>query len=269
LLVAGHSPAEIGRQVEAALSGQAITPHVMVSLQTETNRFTLSGAVKNPGLFKMDEHGVTLLDAIANAGGATNQPQDIMVQITRFGHPHLIRQQTLLDQPETNIHVRADDLIELYLQPRTYLVLGATNKVAHETLPRERLTLAEAIGKAGGLSDGRADSNSVYLFRFETRSTLERLVEIEAKLARRRGEIIPGTLDPKAARLPPETLIPVIYSVNLRSGTGIFLAHQVAVREKDMVFVPNTRSVQWQKWLGLYKESTSPITSGVIAGKGL
>ena len=265
LNVRGHSTTEVARQIEAALTGQAITPHVIVSMDTKSNRFTMSGSVKNPGLFQMDEHGVTLLGGIAEAGGMSEPPNDTVVQLTRFGHVHLIRMQSLLDNPESDIHIRAGDIITTYAQPRTYLVLGATMKVANEKLPRDRLTLAEALGKAGGLDDKRADSGSLFLFRFERRDIVERILAVDAKLARRRGEIVADSLDQRTAAKPPETLIPVIYTVNLRSGTGMFLANMLAIREKDMMFAANAESVQWQKFLDLLRVTVSPLEQGAVS----
>jgi polysaccharide export outer membrane protein len=266
LNVRGRTPNEIARMIEAGLHGQAITPHVMVSLETKTSRFSVSGTVKSPGLFQMDEHGVTLLDAIAEAGGAINPPTESVVQLSRGGRVHLVRHQTLLDYPDTDVHVQPGDIIHVYEQPRTYLMLGAMNKVSRETLPRERLSLAAAIAKAGGLIDARADSAALFLLRYETRKSLERIVAIEAKVARRRGETIPGTLDERTARLPEDAEIPVIYVLNVRSGTGLFLADRVAVREKDMLYVANTRSIQFQKYISIYKDITGPLLAAPGAG---
>ncbi len=268
LRVSGRSEIEVARQIEGALAGKVVTPQVMVKVtHTDENRFTITGRVKTPGLFQLDEHGLTLLDALALAGGGTDQPEQTLVQLVRSGRVHTVSETALLDSPLLNVHLRPGDKIHVYFDPRQFTVLGATVKSQQQTLPRTKLTLAEALAQSGGLDDRRADSHGLMLFRYERRSTVERIAEIEAKLARRRGEDLSGKLDRHTAALPEEAPVPVIYELNMQSPTGLFMAMQLAVRQKDLVYVANAESVQWQKLLDLLRITYTPVEQGAISAR--
>ena len=65
-------------------------------------------------------------------------------------------------RPRTSI-VRADDVVTLDQEPQTLVVLGALgNKNTEVPFGKSRVTLAEAIGNGGGLSDQLADPFGVY-----------------------------------------------------------------------------------------------------------
>ena len=92
-----------------------------------------------------------------------------------------------------------------------------------------RISLAEAVGKASGLADFRADPASVFLYRGETREVAERIGIDCSQFA---GPIIP-----------------VIYNVNLRDPAGYFLAKTFEMRNKDVVYVSNAVTVETSKFL--------------------
>ena len=52
-------------------------------------------------------------------------------------------------------------------QPKTFSAFGATGQNAAITFTSERLSLSEALAKAGGLLDDRVDPRAVFLFRYE------------------------------------------------------------------------------------------------------
>ena len=71
--VAGRAPNEIGRTLEDALRERGILRQPTVSvflLEHTSRRITVMGAVAKPGTISM-RPGMTILDAIGNAGGLT------------------------------------------------------------------------------------------------------------------------------------------------------------------------------------------------------
>ena len=265
--VSGSTTTEIAEALRAALTANAVQPQVMVNLNhSRTNRISVGGTVKTPGLFELTEPGLTLLEAVAMAGGAADPPQDTVVQLNRFGATHRVRLQTLLDAPETNIHLRGGDEIYLIEQPRRYVVLGAANKAQETTLPAAPLTVSAALGQAGGLMDTVADSRGVFLLRYENRETVDRLSAVATKLARRHGEVAAADTAEPAAPRPAEAAapVPVIYKLNLMSGRGLFVAQQVTVREKDLIYVPGAEAVQWKKAVDLLPGSA--LGASIVCG---
>ncbi len=266
IAVGGLTQVEAAGRIQGALTGQAVRPQVMVNLaRGNASRITVSGAVKTPGSLPVRSGGERLLEAVARAGGAAEPPQNVIVQLTRFGQPHRVRMQTLLDQPQTDIHVRSGDYIHLIVSPRTYLVMGATGKVDEQTLANRPVPLAAGLATAGGLLDARADATALMLFRTETPAVLDRLAAIEARLARARGEEAP--IPPPIAHADPSAPVPVIFLVDLRSASGLFMAQQLDLREHDLVYAPNSAFAQVQKFLDLVRLTTNPITTGAYSYK--
>lgn len=248
--IGGLTTTQAAEAIRAGLAGQAINPQVTVNLTHGTgSRVVISGDVHTPGLHVPQGNGETLLEAIAIAGGTTGAPARTVIQLNRHGLVHRVRMQAMLDQPSLNVHVRNGDYVHVYTAPGTYTVLGAENKPLDEDLPVSRLSLAAAMGRAGGLADERADPASILVARFEPRATMERVWAVMIKEARLHGQDISGEIAERTRYLRPDAQVPVLYRLDLRNGTGLFMAREIAVREDDLLYVSDSPSTQIQKAL--------------------
>ncbi|MGO8041102.1 polysaccharide export protein, partial [Rhizobium leguminosarum] len=70
-----------------------------------------------------------------------------------------------IENPAENIYVAPDDTISIDHERRTFLMLGAAGTSGRFDFEESNLTLGEAIAKAGGLRDDRADPAQVLLYR--------------------------------------------------------------------------------------------------------
>jgi len=141
--------------------------------------------------------------------------------ITPFG--------ALVYEPVNNIYVHPNDTIYLYREPQTFLAFGAVGTQQQIPFGTWRLSLAEAISKAGGLVDVQADPASVFLYRGEARDVAEAM-----------------GIDCRPYQGP---VIPVIYTINLRDPAGYFLASSFEMRNKDILYVSNSFSVDSTKFM--------------------
>jgi polysaccharide export outer membrane protein len=135
----------------------------------------------------------------------------------------------LVYEAANNIYVHPDDTIYLYREPQTYLAFGALGSQQQIPFGAWRITLAEAVGKAGGLKDDAADPASVFLYRGETRDVAE-AIGIDA--TKFQGPIIP-----------------VIYNIDFRNPASYFLATTFEMRNKDVIYVSNSVSAEATKFL--------------------
>ena len=103
----------------------------------------------------------------------------------------------------------------------------------------ENLTMAEAVAKAGGLQDQRADPRSVFLFRLEPKRLLQ---DIGVDVSRYQ-----------------EDLIPTVYTVDLSDTQGFFLANSFYMRHKDVIFVSDSPSVDLIKFLDIVRSITGTV----------
>jgi polysaccharide export outer membrane protein len=184
--------------------------------------------------------GERILDVIARAGGPKAQGFDSFITLERQGRRATVPFGALVYQPSNNIYARAGDTIYVYTEPQTFLAFGATGfggggggtgVVSGTQIKFDawRISLAEAVAKAGGLSDALADPASVFVYRGEPRGVAERL-----------------GIDCSKFEGP---IIPIIYNINLRDPAGYFLARSFEIRNKDVLYIANSTSVQVTKFL--------------------
>lgn len=226
----GRTPAEVQRAVVDALKNRAIEPQVVVSVvEQRTSLISVLGDVKTSGRFPASPSGERIVDVIARAGGPASQGYDMWVTLERQGHRASVPFGALVYEPTNNIFVLPADIIYLYNQAQTFVAFGAAGNQGQFKFDAWRISLAEAVGKIGGLADGQADPSSVFLYRGETR-----------EVARQIGVDVSKFDGP---------VIPVIYSVNLRDPSGYFLSQSFEMRNKDVVFASNAVAVETTKFL--------------------
>ena len=124
-----------------------------------------------------------------------------------------------------------------------FLLERMSDQADRRTASTWRLSLAEAVAKAGGLSDDRADPASVFLYRGETRDVAEAL-----------------GIDCSPFEGP---IIPVIYVLNLRDPAGYFLASTFEMRNKDVIYVSNAYSVENTKFLTYLRTINSTVNDPI------
>jgi polysaccharide biosynthesis/export protein len=232
----GRTQPQLQDAIVAALRNRAIEPQVVVSLvQAQSSLISVIGDVRAPGRFPANAAGERILDVIARAGGPANPGHEEWVLLERNGRRAVTPFGALVYEPVNNIYVNANDTIYVYREPQTFLAFGALSAVGggagngQINFGAWRLSLAEAVGKAGGLNDSLADPASVFLYRGETREVAEHL-----------GVDISGFEGP---------IVPVIYNLNLRDPAGYYLATKFEMRNKDVIYVSNAPSVEVTKFL--------------------
>jgi polysaccharide biosynthesis/export protein len=251
--VAGLTPMEAGAAIERRLGGHTVKPQILVSVVADkTNTVTLTGAIRNPGRYRISPASETLLQLIAIAGGPTAPASDTMLQLTRGIRRASVRLSDLVRDPAEDLHALPGDYLNLAPAPRSVLVYGAVRQPGALPLNAGDATLAQAITRAGGPSDWQADSRGVLLFRYEYPQVLAAIPK-DRLLA-----------PPPAAR--PGAMVPVIYKLDLKTAAGIFAATRLRLRDKDLIFVPTAPMVDWEKFLDLFRLGTSPVTTGVTEG---
>src|SRR5262249_25872991 len=128
---------------------------------------TVGGEVNSPRLVALSLRGERLLDVIAASGGAKYPAYETFVHVVRDGRVGTVLLQTVITNPSENITVGPNDQIFLTRSPRTFTVLGAAQKVSQYPFDTEKVTLNEAVARAGGPVDTIGDPSGVYLFRYE------------------------------------------------------------------------------------------------------
>src|SRR5436309_4635647 len=250
---AGEIPAaartipEIQQAVVARLRNRAIEPQVVISLnQQHSSVVSVLGDVNTPGVLALNSVGERLLALIARAGGPKFEAIESYVTLQRDGKRVRVLLSRVVHDPRENIFIRPNDVIFLTHEAPTFTALGALNlnvfgTNSEITFDVETLTLAQAIGKAGGLNDQQSDPAEVYLFRYEDRHFLEKLGVDTTRFTYDR--------------------VPTIYRANLRDPSGYLLASGFQMRAKDVMYVANAKVVDYYKLLTLIDRTTGTVSN--------
>jgi polysaccharide export outer membrane protein len=240
----GRTAVELQQAIVDSIKDRAIEPQVIVSLADQrTSLISLLGDVQRPSRIPALLTPERILDAITRAGGPAGPGHDEWVMLERDGRRALSPFGALLYEPANNILVHPNDTIYLYREPQTFLSFGALGNQQQIPFGVWRLSLAEAVAKAGGLSDGAADPASVFIYRGETRDVAEAM---GIDCSRFQGPIIP-----------------VIYNINFRDPAGYFLATTFEMRNKDVIYVSNSVSTEATKFMSYIRTINATINDPI------
>jgi polysaccharide export outer membrane protein len=244
---AGRTAVQVQRDIVAAIRNRAIEPQAVVNVtQQRTSLVSVLGEVNLPSRFGASASGAgdRILDAITRAGGIKGQGFETWVMLERQGKHATVPFENLVMNSANNIYVQPSDRIYVYREQQKFIALGATGLSGQFNFDAWRINLAEAVGKAGGLLDNQADPDAVFLYRAEPRDVAERLgVDV--------------------SKFSGAALIPVIFSINLRDPGGFFLATKTQMRNGDIIFVSNARSVEVTKVLQYIRVILATTSDGI------
>lgn len=242
---AGRTTQQIERDIVARLDGKAHQPQVVVRIVRNANaNVTVVGDVASSARLPLTVKGERLLEALAAAGGVKQPVGKTTVQITRGGQVATMALADVIRDPRQNIRLQPEDVVTALYQPFSFTSLGATGRNEEINFEGTGLTLAQALGRVGGLQDQRADVRGVFIFRLEDPRALS---------------LTPGP----ELRTTPDGKLPVIYRVNMKDPTTFFIAQSFPIRDKDVLFVSNAPLADVQKFVGLISNTIFPIATAI------
>lgn len=241
--VQGLTLGEIEKEIVKRLAGQANAPQVLVrTIESQGAVVTVLGDVHKSLRLPLSPKGEKLLDAIALAGGVTQDVSRMSVQLSRNTLTASMPLDLLIQDPRQNIPLLPEDVITALYQPQSFSILGAVAK--NEEIPFEAkgISLAQALARAGGLLDARADPGGVFVFRFE-----------EAALAGTHPDIRPAA----------DGTVPVIYQIDFANPSAFFVTQNFPVQDRDVIYVANMPAAELEKFLRMVGTVLSPTATSM------
>jgi polysaccharide biosynthesis/export protein len=235
-------PDTLATRIRQRLKPLSQSPQVQVAIsQSVQNVAYVSGAISRPGRIPLTAARERLLDVLAIAGGAQSTTAgadglDLDVHLVRGDKAVSVRLGDLRSEDMANLVILPGDRIELRRAARTFTAFGATEHVSQIPFSAEKVSLAEAIARATGPADARANAHGVYLFRIERDSA--------GKMAK-----------------------PVVYHIDMMKPQSYFLAQMFEMQDKDVILFANSRANLAQKMAALLGNLFSPATALVYAAK--
>jgi polysaccharide biosynthesis/export protein len=272
--VAGHRPLQVQNEIQQRLAQRAIEPQVIVTVvNTVTDTVTVTGEGSSARV-PLSVSGTRLLDVVVAAGGAGGgaaargvaaggpaaggivaggakpPAYETVVRLSRHGVTATTPMEQLILDPTDNIYAWPGDIVTLLDMPQTFAVFGATTNNSQVPFGAEKITLAEALAKSGGLVDLRADPRGVFLFRFEPSSVV-------------------SALHAPVLATGPNGTSPVVYDLNLKNVNNYFFAQRFPIEDKDVIYVANAPLAELQKVFTLINTVTGPVISGVVVSRSV
>ena len=230
---AGRTPQEVEQVIAEKLAGMAHDPQVTVRIaRNESATVAVLGAVGSSGRVPVTPRGERVLDAIAGAGGVTQPIDKVTVQITRGGRIANAPLEDVIRDSGQNVRLGPGDIVNVLYQPFSFTALGATVTSGEIPFESTGLTLAQALGRVGGLKEDRANARGAFIFRFED------VAAVDPAIA-------------QASPLTPDGRIPIIYRVDLRDPTTLFAAQHFPMRDDDILYVATAPVPELQRFVNI------------------
>lgn len=241
--VAGLDPQRVEQIIRDQLDGVAFEPQVQVEITADRGSSVLvSGEVKNAGRFSMIDSPLTLVDAIARAGGPAKAPHLIDVAIRRGKNVRRIPLDKVLNG--NNQQLRAGDEVTLESNAKVFNALGAVKKAGQIEFPKARPSLMDALAQAGGLDDSRSSPMGVFVFRLR-----EPKAWLDADNRWREGA--------------------AIFRFDMSKPEMMFIAQAFAIRNDDTIYVTNAPSVEWVRTLQPIALTLATVSTTVASQSAL
>lgn len=230
--VSGLSSDQVASLIAARLKGLANSPQVLVRVtRNNSANVTIVGEVANSTRMPLTAKGERVLDALAAAGGVRQAIGKITLQLTRGNQVRALPLDTIIRDPQQNIPLQPGDVLTSMYQPLSFTVLGATGKNDEVNFEAQGISLTQALARAGGLQDQRADVRGVFIFRFESKSALD--------------------WPTQPVTVTPDDKVPVVYRIDLKDPKSFFVAQSFQIQNKDVLYVSNAPAAELQKFLGI------------------
>jgi polysaccharide export outer membrane protein len=211
---AGRTVQQIRETIANGLARVIKNPQVDVSvLQYRSQRIVVAGEVRNPGAVPITDVPPSLTEVIALAGGLGPEADLSSVTVTRGGATARLDLYAYYYGGDANQNLRLQTGDVVNIPERRFnkvFVMGEVLRPNSLTMPRGRLTLAEALADSGGVNPLTANAGQVYVIRDG-------------------GEK------------------PQIWHLNAASADALILADRFDLRARDVVFVDAQPVVRWAR----------------------
>lgn len=193
----------------------AVAPSVQVQLATTEGRqstVSVVGGVTRPGPYPLRDQDVTILDVVAESGGALPAIANPQLRLQRGNRTYGISLERLMRDASLNTTMAGGDRVFIEDDQRYFLSLGAAGSKAQHHFPQDSVSALDALSIIGGLAADRANAQGILVLR-----------DYPARTVRQDG------LGPRHSR--------TIFTIDLTTADGLFSAGQFHIRPGDLIYV--------------------------------
>jgi polysaccharide export outer membrane protein len=192
----------------------------------------VDGDVKAPGNQAIDDVPMTLLEGVTRAGGFLPTADQSHIVVTRNGVHYQVNLPLLVKQgvPLSRLMLAPNDVVRVPSRDEgKVFVLGEVNAPRALTMNNGKLTLAEALGEAGGLSQLTSSARQVYVVRNASEST------------------------------------PIVFNLNGASPVALAMAEGFYLNPHDVVYVDASGLARWNRVISLILPTASAASAASVS----
>jgi len=240
---AGSTVNEFRRSLQQALGKYLKDPQVEVSVTAyRSQKVFIAGEVVRPGVVAITDQPLTLVDALSQTGGPTDQADYYDVTLTRGANRVRLNIDRLYADGDTSINVllRNGDVVSVPdRMDRKVFILGevgnsvGVNQARAYVMRRGRMSLTEVLADAGGMNPFSSAASQVYVIRANPEMTSST----------------------QAARNP------IVYQLDASNPESLVLADQFPMQPRDIVFVNPTGPTVIGRFIGQFLPILSPAVT--------
>ena len=220
--VTGKTTDEIRIQLTRGLSEYLTNPQVDVFVaQFNSQKAYVTGAVSSPGALPITNVPLTIVDAIAGAGGPTGDAYWHEMRLIRDGEEEELSLFSLLsegDQTQNRLLRDGDQLHLPSADNQGVAMLGQVRSPGNLRMNRERLSLTDALSRAGGINEDRGEASGIFVLRPEPLGS--------EKLA-------------------------TVYQLDVSDATAYMMASSFPLEPSDVVYVTTAPLARWNRVITL------------------
>ena len=220
--VAGKNADEIRLQLTRGLSEFLTDPQIDVFVAAfNAKKIYVTGAVASPGIVPVTNVPMTLIDAISAVGGPTATAFWHDLTFIRDGQEERLSLYALLsegDQRQNRLLQDGDIIHVPTAENQGIAMMGQVRSPGNLPMNRERLSLSDALSRAGGINEVTADASGIFVLR--------RQPETSDKLA-------------------------TVYQLDVNDATAFALAGGFQLEPRDIVYVTTAPLARWNRVISL------------------
>ena len=238
LSLRGLTTAQAEAKVREQLTKFVSDPQVFISITGDLGGSVLvAGDVNKPGRYSTLEGPLTLLDVVNLAGGPKLEPYLVDVVVRNGSSVQRYNYEELLNG--MNHPIAANTEVVLERAKKRFIAMGAVSQPGLHDFPSKDPSLLDVLGAISGLNEQKANASGVFVFRLSDGITFDPVT---------------NTITSKEK--------PIVFQLNMKDPTSMFVAQQFRVQPDDAVYVTNAAVYEFQKLI-------SPIIQMLVLGNAL